>query len=524
MKKVLLVILDGWGLSPIAEGNATFLAKTPNLDYLYKNFPKTSLSASGLSVGVTPGEPGNSEVGHLNIGSGRVVWENLPRIDQAIESGEFFQNDNLKKFASSLKNSDGALHLIGLCSTGGVHSHLAHLYALLEFAEKENIKNVFVHIITDGRDTAPKVAREDIVQIKNHLGKLENGKVASVVGRFYAMDRDKHFERTSAAYNLWTLGKGKKFLSPEAALKNGYLEGKDDENVEPSIIDEKGVIKSGDGVIFFNFRSDRMRQILSVFEDENFDKFPRGKLSDLKLLTMTSYQNNQKSPVIFSPLSLENTLADLIENSGLNQFHTAETEKFAHVTYFFNGGDEKIHENEKQVIVPSPRVESYDYTPEMSAKQVKEKVIEALKDNYQFILVNFANGDMVGHTGRFPAAVKACEAVDRELFDIMSMASGGGYTAIITADHGNCEMMKNLRTGEIDKEHSSNPVPLIFSDFSKSPFLPQNGEKISKDELLAYSSVEPTGILADIAPTILELMEIKKPPGMSGKSLLPFLK
>ncbi|TSC93090.1 MAG: 2,3-bisphosphoglycerate-independent phosphoglycerate mutase [Candidatus Berkelbacteria bacterium Athens1014_28] len=519
MKKVLLVILDGWGLSPIAEGNATFLAKTPNLDYLYKNYPKTSLSASGLSVGITPGEPGNSEVGHLNIGSGRVVWENLPRIDQAIDSGEFFQNRNLKKFATDLKNSDGALHLIGLCSTGGIHSHLSHLYALLEFAEKENIKNVYLHLITDGRDTAPKVALEDVVQINNHLKKLENGKIASVIGRFYAMDRDKHNERTQAAYNLWTLGKGRKFLSAEAAIKNGYLEGKDDENLEASVIDEKGIIKPEDGLAFFNFRSDRMRQILSVFEDESFSGFSREKLSNLKILTMTSYQNNQKSPEIFPPLNLSNTLPDVIETAGLSQFHTAETEKFAHVTYFFNGGDEKVHQKEKQVIVPSPRVESYDYAPEMSAKEVKNKVVEALKNDYQFILVNFANGDMVGHTGRLPAAIKACEEVDRCLFDIMSAASGAGYVAIITADHGNCEMMKNLRTGEIDKEHTSNPVPLVFADFSKSPFLPQNGVGINKNELLQYSSQEPTGILADIAPTILAILNISNPKEMTGKDL-----
>lgn len=516
MKKVLLVILDGWGLSPLKEGNATYLAKTPNLDWIYGTYPKTSLSASGIDVGITPGESGNSEVGHLNLGSGRVVWENLPRIDLAIENGNFFKNENLNKIADHIKRGDSALHLIGLCSAGSVHSSLRHLFALLKFARDKGIKKVFIHMVTDGRDTAPQVAREDIGRIEEQISKIGVGKIATIIGRFYAMDRDKHFERTSKAYNLWVLGQGDSYSSAEEAIEANYRAGADDEKLSPCLINKDGIIRSGDGIIMFNFRADRMRQILETFESDSFSEFQRQKVENLAIVTMTKYFDGQLAAAIFLPLNMNNVVADIIEVSGLKQSHIAETEKYAHVTYFFNGGEEKPHNHENQVIIPSQSVESYDTVPEMSAGSIKDKVIEAINNQQDFILVNFANGDMIGHTGNLQAAIKAVESVDENLGRVMSAASAKGYTVIIAADHGNCEIMINPANGEVNKEHTGSPVPFVIADLALKPFTPQLGTEFNHESLLEYSSIASTGILADVTPTILQLMGLPKPGEMSG--------
>lgn len=519
MKRVLLVILDGWGLSPLKEGNATYLAKTPNLDWIYNNYPKTSLSASGIDVGITPGESGNSEVGHLSLGSGRVVWESLPRIDQAIENKKLFQNKNLISLVQRVKSNDGSLHLIGLCSQGKVHSSLDHLFALLQFAAEQDVERVYIHMITDGRDTAPRVAKETIELINAKTKELGVGKIATIIGRFYAMDRDKHYERTAKAYNLLISGQGDRYGSPEEAIEASYLAGGDDEKIGPCLVDEGGVIRAGDGVLFFNFRADRMRQLLECFESQSFSEFARQRLENLVAVTMTGYLPGQKTPVLFLPLNMNNVVADVIETSGLTQNHIAETEKYAHVTYFFNGGQQQAHQHEEQTVVPSPRVENYALVPEMSALAVKDKVKEAILKGSDFILVNFANGDMIGHSGNLGAAVKAVEVVDSCLGEILSTASSKGMTAIITADHGNCELMINLETNEINKEHTASPVPLVILDLMGKPFVPASKDDAGHETLLQYSSDPPTGILADVAPTILQIMQIPKPAEMSGIDL-----
>jgi len=516
LKKVLLVILDGWGLSPLKEGNATYLAKTPNLDWIYGAYPKTSLSASGIDVGITPGESGNSEVGHLNLGSGRVVWENLPRIDLAIENGSLFKNENLNKIADHVNSGGSALHLIGLCSAGSVHSSLKHLYALLQFASDKNVDKVFIHMITDGRDTAPQVAKEDIKLIEEQAEKIGVGKIATIIGRFYAMDRDKHFERVEKAYNLWVLGQGDFYNSAADAIEANYRAGADDEKIGACLINKEGLIRPGDGVVLFNFRADRMRQVLGTFETESFSEFQRQKVNNLAMVTMTKYFDGQKAPAVFLPLDMTNVAADIIEASAMKQSHIAETEKYAHVTYFFNGGEEKTHDHEEQVLVPSQRVESYDTVPEMSAGLIKDKVVEAINKQQDFVLVNFANGDMVGHTGNLEASIKAAESIDQNLGPVMSAASAKGYTVIITADHGNCEIMINPANGEVNKEHTGSPVPFVVCDLATKPFTPQSGTDFNHETLLEYSSSPATGILADVSPTVLQLMGLPKPGEMSG--------
>lgn len=519
MKRVLFVILDGWGLSPLKEGNATYLAKTPNLDWVYANYPKTLISASGIDVGITPGESGNSEVGHLNLGSGRVVWESLPRIDQTIENGTFYKNQNLLKIIERVKSNDGSLHLVGLCSQGKVHSSLDHLFAFLEFAASQDVEKVYIQMITDGRDTAPQVAKETIELINNKIKELGVGKIATIIGRFYAMDRDKHFERTAKAYNLLISGQGDKYGTPEEAIEASYLAGADDEKIGPCLIDDQGLIRAGDGILFFNFRADRVRQLFQCFESDSFSEFQRQRVENLAIITMTEYLPNQKARSLFLPLDMNNTLADVVESAGLTQSHIAETEKYAHVTYFFNGGQEQPHQHEEQVLVPSPRVENYAQVPAMSALAVKDKVREAISKDKDFILVNFANGDMVGHTGDLPAAIKAVETVDSCLGQILATASGKGMMAVITADHGNCELMINPETKEINKEHTASPVPLVILDLAAKPFTPTGEGDSGHQSLLQYSSNPTVGILADVAPTILQIIGIPKPGEMSGIDL-----
>lgn len=515
--KVLLIILDGWGLSSIEEGNAPFLAKTPVLDKVYANYPKLSLAASGLEVGLNYGEVGNSEVGHLNIGSGRVVWEMLPLINQSISSGDFFEKPIFREIADFLKKSGGRLQLIGLCSTGGVHSHIKHLFSLLDMAASEHISSVFLHLSTDGRDTGPKDALKFIKETEKKIRATRLGKIASLIGRFYAMDRDNNWDRTMAAYDLLCFGTGTSYKDAEAAIEGNYLSGQGDEYLKPSIIDPKGIIKPGDALIFFNFREDRSAQLLKVFENQAPKK---STIENLFIATMTKYYDQENSELVFQPDNLDNVLADVFEGNSLKQFHTAETEKYAHVTYFFNGGKQKVHRGEKQQLVPSPKVRSYDLKPEMSAAQVTRMVTEAINFNYDFILVNYANGDMVGHTGNLPAAIKAVEILDSCLLEVLNAATPKDYRVLITADHGNCEMMINPSTKEPLTEHTTSPVPFCFLNLQQQPFslnLPKNFEK---SELIEYATRYQVGILADIAPTILDILKLPIPKEMLNRSLL----
>lgn len=507
--KVALIIMDGWGLSPEEHGNAPLMAKTPTLDFIYANYPKTSLSASGLEVGLGRGEPGNSEVGHLNIGSGRVVWENLPRIDQAIESKVLAKNEILGQVLD--KSKDHKLHFIGLISDGGVHSHIRHLEALLKIAKEHKAGEIIVHFISDGRDTAPKAAEQFADHIEKSLKEVKGSRVATLIGRYFAMDRDKNLDREKKAYDLMTQNTGTAYPSLKEAIAGNYDHDKSDEFIEPSVIGEGGKVEPGDTVIFFNFRNDRMRQMLEMFEKDP-------ALNSLSIATMVQYNKDQKAPSIFETLNLNNTLSEIVALKGMSQFHSAETEKFAHVTYFFKGGKEAILKDEIDQIVPSKKVASYDKAPEMSAAEIADVTVKMIEKDPEFIVINFANGDMVGHTGNLEAAIKACEEVDRELTRVLTTASAHGYKAFITADHGNCEVMIDELTKKPKKEHTVNPVPFVFLDFTKTPLALQAID-YSIDDYAQYAIGTPIGVLADIAPSILANLGIDKPEDMSGMDL-----
>ena len=513
--KVLLVILDGWGLSPSDYGNAPLLAKTPVLDYVYATYPKTSLSASGLEVGLNQGEPGNSEVGHLNIGSGRVAWQNLPRVDQAIADGSFFESKPLIEAMQYVNKNDSALHLIGLVSDGGVHSHLRHLFALLKLASQKKVKRVYIHFISDGRDTAPECAAMFAKEVENLTSEIKVGTIATVIGRYYAMDRDNNWDRAGKAFDLFVENLGDKFNSAREAFDYNYKFKKSDEFIEPAVIGEGGKISDNDAIIFYNHRNDRSRQILKAFTENALKKaVPK----NLCIVTMTKYLKDQKVPEIFPDIEMAGILSETLSKSEKTQFHTAETEKFAHVTYFFNAGFEKPFSGETDVIVPSKKVPTYDKYPEMSAKEVAEQVIIGIRKGLDFVVVNFANGDMVGHTGVLDAAIKACENVDIDLGKVLAEASLAGYKTIITADHGNCETMIDELTKNPNKEHTTNPVPFVFLDFEKNPFnLVETA--FSKEDYMQYAVGTPIGVLADIAPSVLSNLGLKQPESMTGMDL-----
>jgi 2,3-bisphosphoglycerate-independent phosphoglycerate mutase len=514
-KKVLLIILDGWGLSPAKIGNAPFLAKTPVLDYVYSSYPKTSLSASGLEVGLSAGEPGNSEVGHMSIGLGRVAMQNLPRIDNAIASQEFFENPVLNGTMEKVKKNKGCLHLIGLVSDGGVHSHIRHLITLLEMARNKGVKDICVHAITDGRDTPPEKAKIFLQQIAEACSYLKVGRIATIVGRYYAMDRDKNWDRQKMAYDLFVSNTGERFLTVDEAIDANYKNKVSDEFITPCVIGDCCVVKPSDSIIFYNHRSDRFRQLLMMFEGR-VKGFTAPKLLDM--VSMTQYDEGQTTPIVFLPQSMTNTLSEMISKKGLTQFHTAETEKFAHVTYFLKAGVYKLFSGEKDVVTPSKKVPSYDKIPEMSSKEITEQVNFAIKKSYNFIVVNYANGDMVGHTGVLPAGIKACEAVDSCLGQILSSSSAASYKVFITADHGNCEGMINDVTKSPSKEHSTNPVPFVFLDFIKKPyaFVPT---EYKEDDYMQYAVSTPIGVLADVAPSVLANLDVPLPKEMSGMDL-----
>ncbi len=507
MKRVALVILDGWGCSPETEGNAIYLADTPNLDRLYKEYPHALLHAAGEAVGLPPGQMGNSEVGHLNIGAGRVVYQELTRISRSIQSGDFFKNPVLIKAMEKVRQQGGALHLVGLVSDGGVHSHIEHLLALLEMAGKRKVERTFVHAILDGRDTPPAIARVFLEQLQKHIQQIGVGQIATICGRYYAMDRDRRWKRVERAYRAYVYGEGRKAVEPLQALEEAYARGETDEFVEPVVmVDASGnplaLIKELDSVIFFNFRPDRARQLSHALTDEVFPHFDRGEKRPLPyFVSMTEYEHTLPVPVAFPPEYLAATLGEVYSRHGLAQLRVAETEKYAHVTFFLNGGREEPFPGEERILVPSPKVSTYDLQPEMSAPEVTRRVVEALGgDRYALIVVNYANADMVGHTGNIEAAVAAVEAVDRCLGEIYSAAMDRGWKVLICGDHGNAERMYD-QSGGNHTAHTPNPVPLLLL-----------GEK--------GASLRPAGILADLAPTILDLAGLPCPPEMTGQTML----
>lgn len=490
-------------MAPAGPGNAISLAKTPNFDLFWSKYPHIMLAASGEAVGLPKGQIGNSEVGHLNIGAGRVVYQDLPRISNSIKDGSFFKNSALVEACTKAGNGH-TLHLIGLVSPGGVHSHQEHLYALLRLAKEKKVKNVFIHVITDGRDVKPKSALEYLEKLEAKITEIGIGKIATVSGRYYAMDRDNRWDRTMRAYEAMTEGKGDSASTATEAIENSYLNNVNDEFIKPCIVDKEGVVKDGDSVIFFNFRYDRPRQLTKAFVEPGFDNFKREKvLKNLFFATMTEYEDGLPvSAIAFEPLEIKNYLAKVISDAGLTQFHIAETEKYAHVTFFLDGGNEKPLPGEDRKMIPSPKVATYDLQPQMSAEKIVLDLTEKI-GNYDFIVVNFANLDMVGHTGDIEATVKAVETVDACLGGIVIIAKDSGYDVIVTADHGNAEKMLDT-DGLPWTAHTTNPVPFIYVG--------------DKDQKRIKYKIEPR--LGNIAPTVIDLLGVEKPKEMTEASLL----
>ncbi len=500
--RVLLCILDGWGVSGNKKYNAVETAHTPNYDDFMNNMSHTTIHADGLNVGLPEGQMGNSEVGHLNIGAGRVVYQELTRINKSIDEGEFFKNEEFRRAIDHIKATGGALHIMGLTSSGGVHSSMKHLEALIKLAADNSVKRVYVHTFLDGRDTPPRSAETFVAQVEKMLKDKNLPPVASVIGRYYAMDRDTRWDRVSKAYDCLVLGEGNKAESALDAIKNSYKKDVSDEFVEPTVIGGER-ISDGDSIIFFNYRPDRAREITKALTFSDFDGFERKKvLKNIFYVCMTQYDESFDLAVAFRPQHLKNILGEVFDNNNIKQFRTAETEKYAHITFFFNGVVEEPGKLETRKLVASPKVATYDMKPEMSAYEVCDNVLSALdNEEYGFILVNFANPDMVGHTGVMDAAVKACEAVDDCVGKIAKKALDKGVKMIITADHGNAEWMYNEETKAPQTAHTTNIVPFIIVDNKKY-------------------NLRKTGALCDIAPTVLDLMEIKQPEEMTGKSMI----
>lgn len=499
----LLLILDGWGIAPEGQGNAVKIANTPVFDSLFKNSPNTQLKCSGRAVGLPDGFMGNSEVGHTNIGAGRVVYQDMTRIDIAIEKSELAANKAISSLLDKVKASSGRLHYMGLLSDGGVHSHINHLFALLEVAKDAGIKEVYVHAFMDGRDTSPTSGKTYMKKLVDKMAEIGIGQVASVSGRYYSMDRDKHYERNEFSYKALVLGQGGEIDDPVKGVEAAYEAGETDEFIKPRLVSGvDGLLKDGDGVFFFNFRADRARQLCRVLAFKDFSEFDRPAVPEFcDFVTMTQYEGDFPFDTAFPPLSLKNPIGEVISNAGLKQLRIAETEKYAHVTYFMNGGREEPFPNEDRILVPSPReVATYDLKPQMSAEEVTDKLIKALPE-YSLCICNLANLDMVGHSGIIPAAVKACETVDMCVGKIVEAVTKLGGSILLTADHGNAEEMIDAQGGP-QTAHSLNNVPLVFI-----------GE--------AFNNAVPCeGALCDIAPTILNLMGIAVPAEMTGKNLL----
>ena len=507
IRPVALVILDGWGIREKEDGNSVVLGNTPNYDHWMRGLERTIVDASGEAVGLPEGQMGNSEVGHLNLGAGRVVYQDLTRINLAIRDGSFFTNKVLAKAVDETTAKGGKLHVIGLFGEGGVHSHSDHLYAILELAAKKGLEPI-IHIITDGRDTPPESGKRFGAELGQFLAK-NPGVVATVTGRYYTMDRDRRWPRTEKGYVAIARHEGEDGRTASTlleALQVSYSEGVTDEFVLPVAIDVGNrdvTVAPGDCLVFYNFRADRMRQIVRSFLFADFDGFEREFIPDLNIVTMTSYEADFDAPVIFPEQDIRNPLAEVLSNLNLKQFHAAETEKYAHVTYFFNGGEEAPFEGEERHLEPSPKVATYDLQPEMSARPLTDALIKRIEEHDDdFILVNYANPDMVGHTGVLEAAIRAVETVDECAGRLVDAIVAKGGAAIVTADHGNCERMIDFTTGEPHTYHTTQPVSLFV---------------IGLD---SYVNLKPRGKLADVSPTILDLMGIPKPAEMTGESLI----
>lgn len=501
---VTLVILDGWGLSESCENNAACQARTPVLDRLRQQWPSCRIGTSGKDVGLPDGQMGNSEVGHLNIGAGRIVYQDLSRISRAIDDGTLFDNPVLKGACEKVVASGGKLHLMGLLSDGGVHSHNTHLYGLVSLAQRAGVGDVCIHAFMDGRDTPPQSGQSYLEQLEQELERIGLGRVATIAGRFWAMDRDNRWDRVERAYRAIVMGEGQQAVSSKAAIESAYGAGQTDEFVEPRVVGKPGTVEDGDAVIFFNFRADRAREMTRALALSDFKGFERPEIPELAdYVCLTEYDETFGLPIAFPAESYPDILADVVAGAGLRQLRIAETEKYAHVTFFFNGGVEKAWPGEDRVLIPSPQdVATYDQKPSMSAAEVTDEVIRRVERNeYQLIVLNYANCDMVGHTGVLEAAIEAVETVDSCLGRVVEAVTAAGGALLITADHGNCEQMVD-RNGQPHTAHTSNPVQLIYVD-------PGHERQPLAD-----------GILADLAPTIIDLLGLEKPQAMTGHSLL----
>ncbi|MEG1805236.1 MAG: 2,3-bisphosphoglycerate-independent phosphoglycerate mutase [Clostridia bacterium] len=508
MKKrlTMLAIMDGFGLAENSSSNAISISGTPNLKKLYETYPNSKLGASGMEVGLPEGQMGNSEVGHLNIGAGRIVYQELTRITKSIKDGDFFENEAFLTAIENVKKTGGKLHLYGLLSDGGVHSHIDHLFALIKLAKMKGLDNVYIHGFMDGRDVSPTSGADYLKRVFDFTKELGFGQIASCCGRYYAMDRDNRWERVEQGYNMLTKGEGERVECPYEEIKKSYVNGVTDEFIKPIVVvkngEPVGTIKDGDAVIFFNFRPDRAREITRCFIEKDFDKFKKEPIN-VTYVCLTQYDLTfQNVLVAFRPQTLTNTLGEYVASLGKTQLRIAETEKYAHVTFFFNGGVEKANLNEDRILIPSPKVATYDMQPEMSAFEVCDSVMNAIdEEKYDLIILNFANCDMVGHTGVVEATVQAVDAVDKCIGKIARLVTERGGSLLITADHGNADKMKES-DGSPFTAHSTNPVPLILVDDAK------RGARLID------------GCLADIAPTLLELMGLEKPVEMTGHSLI----
>ena len=492
MKKVLLCVLDGVGIEKEEKGNAFKNSSTPNIDKLIKEYPNTKINASGTYVGLPDGQMGNSEVGHLTIGAGRIIYQALELINRSIRDNTFYSNEALLNAINHAKENNSKLHLLGLLSDGGVHSHIEHIKAVLKLCKKENFNNVYIHVFTDGRDTYKESSMEYI----NEIEKLNIGTISTISGRFYAMDRNKRFDRVEKAYSAMVLGEGNKSDNIENYIKESYKKDITDEFLEPVIIDEKGNIEDNDSIIWCNFRPDRAIEILSALTNDDFDGFVKENLNNIYLTTMMYVSDNIKGDIAFKREEVDNSLGIYLSKLNKKQLRIAETEKYAHVTYFFDGGKDIELPNEKRILIPSPKVPTYDMKPEMSAIEITDSLLKEMDNNYDFIFLNFANGDMVGHTGNYDATIKAVETMDQMIGKIYEKCNELGYTFVITADHGNCECMID-KDGNMITSHTCNKVPFIVTD--------------------TKADISMVDKLSDIAPFVLKYMDLKVPSEMTSK-------
>ncbi|MGD9108020.1 MAG: 2,3-bisphosphoglycerate-independent phosphoglycerate mutase [Gammaproteobacteria bacterium] len=509
-RPILLIILDGWGYNPQPDSNAITQANTPTFDKLWQEYPHTLIAASSCNVGLPQGQMGNSEVGHLNLGAGRIVYQDLSRITNAIDDGSFYENSVLTKAVDQAVANNKAVHVFGLLSNGGIHSHETHIHAMMKLAAKRGAKKLFMHAFLDGRDTPPKSAEQFITNLENVFAEIKVGKIISLVGRYYAMDRDKRWDRVQQAYDLFTLGKATHHAETAIdGLKLAYIAKETDEFVKPTSIHAKNekpiVIEDGDTIIFMNYRADRAREITRAFTETDFKEFKRKKVVKLGCYaTLAEYDQTFDLPIAFPPEKIVNALGEYLANNHLHQLRIAETEKYAHVTFFLSGGVEKPYEGEDRILIPSPKVATYDLQPEMSAPEITEKLVSAIESKkYDVIICNFANCDMVGHTGKLKAAIKAVKCIDKCLAKVVAALNTVGGETIITADHGNAELMFDPETGQPHTAHTCNPVPFIY---------------VGRPAKITNTA----GALCDIAPTMLYLLGLPQPKEMSGESLVEF--